>query len=88
MTATERIKILRSRDFAHGTRAAYKGGCKCLLCRAANSRYNTAREAARKHGDTRDLVSAEPVVRHLRKLAARGVGYKSVAAAADRKSVV
>lgn len=66
----------------HGSRARYAGGCRCLLCRAANSRYECERAAARSAGDRRDLVSAHEVVAFIRFLGRQGIGYKSVAAAA------
>jgi hypothetical protein len=66
----------------HGTRARYIGGCKCMLCRAANSRYNTQRDAARRAGEPADiLVSSDAARAHLARLSAAGVGYKSVGAA-------
>jgi hypothetical protein len=67
---------------AHGTRASYEAGCRCLRCRAAKSRYNSERESARRKGDTRDLVDAAAARAHIRKLSKVGVGYKSVADAA------
>lgn len=81
----ERISALTASavNCPHGTRARYRSGCKCMLCRAANSRYNCQRDAARKQGDTRDLVDANPARLHLKKLGKLGVGYKSVAAAAS-----
>jgi hypothetical protein len=64
-------------------RAKYIGaGCRCMLCRAANSRYETMRAAARKRGEWNGLVSADAVRAHLFALSDAGVGYKSVAAAA------
>jgi hypothetical protein len=67
---------------AHGVRISYQAGCRCLLCRAAKSRYNCQRELARKQGDTRDLVSAAAARAYIRKLSKIGVGYKTVADAA------
>jgi len=67
----------------HGTRVRYMTGCKCMLCRAANSRYETERALARKNGDWNGLVSAEPLRLYLQKLSRRGVGYKTVAETAD-----
>ncbi len=69
----------RCTDKPHGTRARYVAGCKCVPCRAANSRYNTEREAAKKAGDYRGIVSADRARRHLLKLSKQGVGYKAVA---------
>lgn len=67
----------------HATRLRYLGGCRCVPCRAANSRYSTARAAARARGETAGLVPAAPGRAHLLKLSSLGVGYKSVAAAAS-----
>lgn len=67
-----------------GSRAKYMGaGCRCMLCRAANSRYEVMRAAARKRGEWNGLVSADAVRTHLFALSKLGVGYKSVAAAAN-----
>lgn len=64
----------------HGTRARYVGGrCRCLQCRAANSRYSTERDHARRIGDYRELVDAKPARLHLSKLSRIGIGYKTVA---------
>lgn len=66
----------------HGTRLRYVSGCRCVPCRAANSRYETERLAARKAGDWRGVVDAAPAVAHIRRLGRAGVGNRSVAAAA------
>jgi len=66
-------------DRPHGTRLRYMSGCKCVPCRAANSRYETARARARFYGDRRGLVSAKRVRTHIEKLSAAGVGYKHIA---------
>ena len=39
-----RSAAVLSIDKPHGTRLKYMGGCKCMLCRAANSRYETERK--------------------------------------------
>lgn len=70
-------------DKPHGTRLKYMGGCKCMLCRAANSRYETERAVARKNGDWNGIVDASAARRHVLKLSKSGVGYKSVADAAS-----
>lgn len=57
-----------AKDKPHGTRLRYMAGCKCMLCRAANSRYETERAAARKNGDWNGLVSAIHARRHILKL--------------------
>jgi hypothetical protein len=59
-----------------------------MLCRAANSRYETERALARKNGDWNGIVSAEPLRCYLRQLSSRGVGYKTVASAADVSKTV
>jgi hypothetical protein len=68
----------------HGTRARYvAAGCRCMLCRAANSRYSVERDRARREdGDRRELVDAGEARRHLRKLSRQGIGYKQVAESA------
>lgn len=72
-----------------GVRAKYvAGGCRCMLCRAANSRYETERAAARKRGEGNGLVDAAPIRAQLRRLSRQGVGYKSVAIAADVSKTV
>lgn len=67
----------------HGTRVRYMAGCKCMFCRAANSRYEVSRAAARRRGEHGYIIEAGRARRHIRKLGRQGVGYKSVAAAAD-----
>lgn len=66
----------------HGRRARYVAGCRCLLCRAANSRYQVELDRRHAAGDTNPLVSAEPARLHLLALSAKNVGYKSAADAA------
>ncbi len=67
----------------HGVRGRYVAGCRCMLCRAANSRYSC--QAQRKHdaGETGHIASAEAARKHLLKLSHQGVGYKAVAKACD-----
>jgi hypothetical protein len=66
----------------HGTRLRYIGGCHCVPCRAANSRYETVRLAARKRGETQAIIDARPARRHMLRLSKKGVGYRAVAEAA------
>ena len=63
----------------HGTRLRYMSGCKCMLCRAANSNYEVKRSAARRHGEWNGLVLADKAQKHIAKLSKKGIGYKSVA---------
>jgi len=67
----------------HGTRLKYKAGCRCLACRAANARYETARAHARASGNWNGLVSAEAARTHILKLSKQGVGRRAIAAASD-----
>lgn len=62
----------------HGTRLRYLAGCKCVPCRAANSRYSCSRALAVKNGKWNGIVSAQPSRRHLLKLARRGVGRRLI----------
>jgi hypothetical protein len=65
-----------------GTRAKYvAGGCRCLPCRAANSRYECARQAARRRGDWNGRVSADRARAHLLALSKAGIGRRAVSAA-------
>lgn len=85
MTATaQRISSLNaaSSNCPHGTRARYVAGCRCLICKAAASRYATKRQAARKEGDTRELVDAGQLRDHLSRLHESGMSHRAIAAAA------
>jgi hypothetical protein len=68
---------------AHGSRAKYKGGCRCLLCRAANARYEAERAKARAGGDWNGLVSASAARAHIARLSKDGLGRDAIAAASD-----
>lgn len=70
-------------DRPHGTRLRYMSGCRCDLCRKANSSYENERQKARKQGDWNGVVSAAKAQAHLNKLSAAGVGRRAVAAATD-----
>jgi len=62
-----------------GTRIRYMGGCRCLPCRAANSRYECDRAAKRRAGLTNRIVPAGPAQRHILRLSRLGVGRRVVA---------
>lgn len=78
------LKIAAARR-PHGTRARYIGAsCRCMLCRAANSRYQCSRDARRRTGDFPDgNVSAETARLYILRLRHKGIGYKAVADAAS-----
>ena len=67
----------------HGTRLKYKAGCRCLVCRAANARYETTRARASSSGNWNGLVPAEAARKHILKLSRQGVGRRAIAAASD-----
>jgi hypothetical protein len=72
-----RLEVLAVRH-AHGTRVRYMTGCKCVPCRAANSRYETERALARQNGDWNGLVFADRARAHLRILSRRGIGRRLI----------
>ena len=47
---------VRFAEDSHGTRRRYLGGCRCVPCRAANSRSSGERAAAQRSGDWRGFV--------------------------------
>lgn len=63
----------------HGLRIKYLGGCRCVPCRAANSRYQSARLKAIKNGKSNPIVAANKARKHIIKLSKFGIGYKTVA---------
>lgn len=72
----------------HGTRLRYLSGCKCVPCRAANSRYETERAAARKRGEGGHIIGAGRARRHIRTLGRNGIGYKTVSDASGVASSI
>lgn len=73
----------------HGTRARYIGGrCRCVPCRAANSRYETDRLRKRVTGDWNPLVDAQRARIHMKRLSRLGVGRRSVNAASGISGAV
>lgn len=68
---------------AHGDRLRYIGGCRCDLCRAANTAYERDRKKARLAGDWNGIVSAENARRHIAHLASIGVGRRAIGDATD-----
>lgn len=61
---------------AHGTRSGYVGGCKCELCRKANSEY--ARSRAR-YGWKSELVDSAPAKEQALMLQRHGMGRREIA---------
>lgn len=62
----------------HGERLRYMSGCGCLLCRAANARYETDRAQERRAGRWNGLVPASRIRRKLLQLSRQGVGRRAV----------
>lgn len=69
-------------DKPHGTRIKYLGGCRCMPCRAAASRYESELRAKRKRGEGNGLIDTSAVLAHLKCLSSQGVGYKAACEAA------
>jgi hypothetical protein len=67
-----------------GTRAKYVAKvCRCVRCRAANSRYERERAAKRRAGEADPLVPATAARAHLAALSRAGIGRRVVSAAGD-----
>jgi len=62
----------------HGTRIKYMGGCKCALCRKANSRYECECAAMRRKGFYNNIVPARTAQRRLLYLSRKGIGRRTV----------
>lgn len=88
MNQTPKIASLKppsvlSASRAHGDRLKYIGGCRCDLCRRANTDYENIRAKARAAGDWNGIVSAEKSRKHMDWLSYHGVGRRQVSAATD-----
>lgn len=54
-------------------------GCKCVLCRAAKSNYETMRAKKRRAGGWNGVIPADEVRDHLNLLSEHGIGRRTVA---------
>lgn len=72
----------------HGSRTKYKSGCRCLLCRAANARYEAERAKARTGANRNGLVSANAAREHIARLSKDGLGRGAISAASDVAAAV
>lgn len=70
-------------DRPHGIRLRYIAGCRCALCRKANSSYENERQKARRAGDWNGIVPAAEARAHMLKLRRQGVGRRAVQACTD-----
>jgi len=68
--------------YDHGTRRAYRSGCRCLRCRDANAQATRNHRAA-----PLGTVDASPARLHLAQLQAAGLGYRQIARLAGCASV-
>lgn len=66
-------------DKPHGVRIKYVGGCRCELCRQANTRYESERQRARKRGDWNGVVDCAAAIAHMKKLRKQGLGRRAIA---------
>lgn len=67
----------------HGVRLRYVAGCRCALCRKANSVYQCGRARAQKAGDWNGIVPADRAREHMLELSRLGIGRRAVGAATD-----
>lgn len=65
----------------HGDRVKYIAGCRCALCREANTLYENARRQARARGEWNGLVPVTDVQAHMEKLRAAGIGRRTISQA-------
>ena len=70
-------------DKPHGTRIKYMGGCRCVLCKRANSDYEKARLRARKSGDWNGIIDATECKLHIEFLSVLGVGTRVLSEVSD-----
>lgn len=77
--------LLSAARLPHGTRGRYIASrCRCMLCRAANSRYQTHRDALRRGGEAPDRLTPAVTAReYILRLGRQGIGYKTVAETAS-----
>jgi len=71
-------EILAARH-PHGTRVKYVGGCRCRVCRAANTEYARERASEIRAGASNRIVHATRARHALARLAAAGIGRRQVA---------
>jgi hypothetical protein len=62
----------------HGHTMRYYAGCRCDECRLAVKLYAIQRAEAKERGEANNLIDAGPVVAHMRKLCAQGVGKRQI----------
>ena len=67
-----------SENKPHGTRIKYLGGCRCVPCRSANSRYQSERKRQKKLGNWNGLVDASKARDYLHLLSENGIGRRDV----------
>jgi hypothetical protein len=69
-------------DRAHGERLRYLAGCRCALCKEANNAYARMRGKMVRAGFSDPMIDAGEVLRHVRRLARKGIGQRTIADAA------
>jgi hypothetical protein len=63
--------------YAHGVRARYVLGCRCVECRGANNVYNKARAKEIRAGRSNELVSAAEARTYMREMSQLGLGRRA-----------
>ena len=83
MSSNTNLRSPFKTQWPHGVRARYTNGCRCELCRQANTLYERKRMLGYVRGVSNPLVDAAPMRAYLLQLQEKGIGSRAVQAACD-----
>ena len=70
-------------SWPHGNVGRYRKGCRCDDCRMANRDALRRYRKRKRRGETDPLVAVDEVRRHVTRLSEQGIGYRTIADAAQ-----